>query len=51
MRLRYHGGAPEAEISQLFSPAMEHLFALDDKVVYLDADLMEIPHRWGLFPV
>lgn len=53
MRLRYHGGAPEAEISQLFSPEMERLFELDDKVVYLDADLMgslKTQELWKKYP-
>lgn len=40
MELRYTGAAPEAEITQLFGAAMEELFNADDKVVYLDADLM-----------
>lgn len=40
MRLNYCGGAPRAEITQLFAPAMESLMAEDEKVIYLDADLM-----------
>ena len=40
MKLRYTGQAPEAEILQLFSATMEELFKEDEKVVYLDADLM-----------
>lgn len=40
MRLRYTGNAPEAEINALTSGWMEELLQMDDKVVYLDADLM-----------
>ena len=40
MKLRYTGSKPEADITKLFSPTMEELFELDEKVVYLDADLM-----------
>lgn len=40
MKLRYSGRAPEAEISDSFAIWMEELFNLDEKVVYLDADLM-----------
>lgn len=36
----YNGGAPKAEISDVFSSTMEELFHLDSKVVYIDADLM-----------
>ena len=53
MNLRYYGGAPEAEITQMFSPAMERLFALDDKIVYLDADLMgslKTQELWNKYP-
>lgn len=53
MKLRYTGTAPEAEITQLFAPAMEELFALDEKVVYLDADLMgslKTQELWKKYP-
>lgn len=53
MKLRYTGVAPEAEITQLFAPAMEELFALDEKVVYLDADLMgslKTQELWKKYP-
>ena len=40
MELRYTGQAPEAEISAQFGNWMEELFDNDEKVVYLDADLM-----------
>lgn len=53
MNLRYTGQAPEAEITQLFAPAMEELFAADDKVVYLDADLMgslKTQELWKKYP-
>ena len=40
MKLRYSAKPPEAEIASLFSLWMEELFELDDKAVYLDADLM-----------
>jgi len=40
MKLRYTGSKPEADITQLFAPAMEELLDMDEKVVYLDADLM-----------
>lgn len=53
MKLRYCGGTPEAEITQLFSPAMEKLFLSDDKVVYLDADLMgslKTQELWEKYP-
>ena len=40
MELRYTGQSPEAEISEQFGNWMEELFDVDEKVVYLDADLM-----------
>ena len=53
MKLRYTGTAPEAEITQLFASTMEELFALDEKVVYLDADLMgslKTQELWKKYP-
>ncbi len=49
MKLRYTGQAPEAEILQLFSATMEELFRTDEKVVYLDADLMGSLKTQGLW--
>lgn len=40
MKLRYTGRPPEVEIAPLFSATMEELFQEDDRVIYLDADLM-----------
>jgi len=53
MGLRYTGGAPEAELLELFGPTMEELFAIDDKVIYLDADLMgslRTQQLWKKYP-
>ena len=49
MKLRYTGAAPEAEITQIFAPAMEELFRSDSKVIYLDADLMSSLKTQGLW--
>lgn len=49
MKLRYTGAAPEAEITQIFAPAMEELFRSDSKVIYLDADLMGSLKTQGLW--
>ena len=40
MLLRYTGNAPEKEAFQIFCETMHELIASDEKVVYLDADLM-----------
>lgn len=40
MALRYTGSAPEADINVLASGWFEELFMMDDKAIYLDADLM-----------
>ena len=40
MKLRYTGRSPEVEISERFAIWMEELFDSDEKVVYLDVDLM-----------
>ncbi len=40
MELRYTGGVAEKEPIQIFNETMRELFSEDDKVVYLDADLM-----------
>lgn len=40
MKLRYTGQPPEAEINMLMSGWLQELFNLDEKIVYLDADLM-----------
>lgn len=40
MELRYTGASPEADINALACGWFEELFQMDDKVVYLDADLM-----------
>ena len=53
MKLRYTGKAPEAEISQVFAPTMEELLRSDEKVVYLDADLMaslKTQKLWAKYP-
>lgn len=53
MKLRYTGQTPEAEITQLFAPTMEELFAADEKIVYLDADLMgslKTQELWKKYP-
>lgn len=53
MKLRYTGHAPEADVNALASGWFEELFALDDKVVYLDADLMRglrISGLWEEYP-
>ena len=53
MKLRYTGKAPEAEISQVFAPTMEELLRSDEKVVYLDADLMaslKTQKLWEKYP-
>lgn len=39
-KLRYTGGAPEKEIFQVIGETLEQIFQEDEKVVYLDADLM-----------
>lgn len=49
MKLRYSAKPPEAEIASLFSLWMEELFELDDKAVYLDADLMGSLKTAGLW--
>lgn len=49
MKLRYTGAAPEIEASNLFCASMEELFAEDEKVVYLDADLMGSMKTQGLW--
>lgn len=49
MKLRYTGAAPEIEASNLFCTCMEELFAEDEKVVYLDADLMGSMKTQGLW--
>ncbi len=40
MQIRYTGEKPEKEIFQVFGETMEGLFKEDEKVVYIDADLM-----------
>lgn len=40
LKLRYTGGPAECDINRLFSTWMEELLNTDEKVVYLDADLM-----------
>ena len=40
MTLKYNGNPPEKEINDQFSGWLKELFALDEKIVYLDADLM-----------
>ena len=53
MKLRYTGGAPAADVNALASGWFEELFQLDDKVVYLDADLMrglKTNNIWKKYP-
>ena len=40
LKLRYTGKPAEADVNRLFSSWMEELLNEDEKVVYLDADLM-----------
>lgn len=40
MELKYTGNPPEKDINNQFSGWLRELFALDEKIVYLDADLM-----------
>lgn len=49
MRLRYTGSVPEKQINELASSWLEELFQMDDKVVYLDADLMRGLRTSGLW--
>ncbi len=49
MELRYTGGKAEADIKTLFADWMEELILADDKVVYLDADLMASFKTGGLW--
>lgn len=52
-QLRYTGGAPEKEIFQVIGETLEQLFHEDEKVVYLDADLMgaiKTKNLWQKYP-
>lgn len=49
LKLRYTGNPAEADINQLFSSWMEELLDEDEKVVYLDADLMRGLNTAGLW--
>ena len=40
MRINYTGNKPNKEMFQVFNETMRELFEEDDKVIYLDADLM-----------
>ncbi len=40
VELKYDGKLPTKEITQIYNETMEELFREDEKVVYLDADLM-----------
>lgn len=40
VELKYNGEQPKKDITQIYSETMEELFREDEKVVYLDADLM-----------
>lgn len=53
MDIRYTGDKPEKEAAQVFNETMRALFAEDDRVVYLDADLMgslKTQNLWKEFP-
>ena len=40
MQICYTGQKPQKEIFQIFNETMRELFSEDNKVIYLDADLM-----------
>ena len=40
MELRYTGEKPEKEVFEIFHDTMKDLIESDERVVYLDADLM-----------
>ncbi len=51
--LKYNGELPEKEIMQIYNETMEELFMEDEKVVYLDADLMgslKTQELWKKYP-
>lgn len=51
--IRYTGETPEKEIFQIFNETMSELFESDDKIVYLDADLMgslKTQNLWKKYP-
>ncbi|UIJ39530.1 hypothetical protein LWC08_15405 (plasmid) [Desulfobaculum bizertense] len=53
MSIIFTGSSPNKEISQLFSETLEGLFAEDNRVVYLDADLMgslKTQDLWDKYP-
>lgn len=53
VELRYSGELPKKEITQIYNETMENLFREDDKVVYLDADLMgslKTQDLWKRYP-
>ena len=53
MELRYDGNPPKREINDQFSDWLKELFALDDRIVYLDADLMgclKVRQLWKEMP-
>ncbi len=53
MNLKYNGNPPEKEINDQFTGWLKELLALDEKIVYLDADLMgclKIKELWAQEP-
>ena len=53
MNLRYTGCTPEKEMFQVFNDTMSNLFDTDEKVVYIDADLMgslKTQDLWKKYP-
>lgn len=53
VELKYSGKLPEKEITQIYNETMEELFCEDEKVVYLDADLMgslKTQELWKAYP-
>lgn len=53
MNIRYTGQSPEKEIFQVFNETMSQLFQEDEKVIYLDADLMgslKTHELWKQYP-
>lgn len=49
VELKYSGELPKKEITQIYNETMEELFREDEKVVYLDADLMGSLKTQGLW--
>lgn len=53
MTLKYNGNPPEKDINDQFSGWLKELLALDEKIIYLDADLMgclRVKELWNQEP-